>query len=231
MVVGAQAGRLLGRQRERAVLERLLDTARDGHGAVLVVHGEPGVGKTALLEYAVEAGDGVSRRPDRGRRGGDGARLRGAATALLADPRAHRASSRSSARRARRRVRAERRDRRRARFSSGSRFSACSPKPPSSSRSCASSTTRSGSTAHRPGRSRSWLAACWRSGSRWCSRRVTWATALAGFPELRVDPLGRRDARALLESVLRRGWTSPCSSGSSPRPAGTRSRCWSSRAG
>jgi DNA-binding CsgD family transcriptional regulator len=56
MVVGAQAGRLLGRQRERAVLERLLDTARSGHGAVLVVYGDPGVGKTALLEFAVEAG-------------------------------------------------------------------------------------------------------------------------------------------------------------------------------
>ena len=52
-----RAGRLVGRQRERAVLERLLDTARDGHGAVLVVHGDPGVGKTALLEYAVEAGE------------------------------------------------------------------------------------------------------------------------------------------------------------------------------
>jgi predicted ATPase len=48
---------LLGRQRERAVLERLLDTARNGHGAVLVVHGDPGVGKTALLDYAVEAGE------------------------------------------------------------------------------------------------------------------------------------------------------------------------------
>jgi DNA-binding CsgD family transcriptional regulator len=57
MVVRAQAGRLLGRQRERAVLERLLDTARNGHGSVLVVHGDPGVGKTALLEDAVEAGD------------------------------------------------------------------------------------------------------------------------------------------------------------------------------
>src|ERR1700674_2076056 len=57
MVVGAEAGRLLGRQRERAVLERLLDTARNGHGAVLVVHGEPGVGKTALLEYVVEVGE------------------------------------------------------------------------------------------------------------------------------------------------------------------------------
>jgi DNA-binding CsgD family transcriptional regulator len=57
MAIRAQPGRLLGRDRERAVLERLLDTARDGHGAVLVVHGDPGVGKTALLEYAVEAGE------------------------------------------------------------------------------------------------------------------------------------------------------------------------------
>src|SRR6266576_2031960 len=58
MVVTADAGRFVGRQRERAVLERLLDTARGGHGVVLVVHGDPGVGKTALLEYAVEAGEG-----------------------------------------------------------------------------------------------------------------------------------------------------------------------------
>jgi DNA-binding CsgD family transcriptional regulator len=56
MVVNVQAGRLVGRQRERAVLERLLETARDSHGSVLVVHGDPGVGKTALLEYTVEAG-------------------------------------------------------------------------------------------------------------------------------------------------------------------------------
>ena len=58
MVVSLQAERLVGRQRERAVLERLLDSARDGHGATLVVHGDPGVGKTALLGYAVEAGEG-----------------------------------------------------------------------------------------------------------------------------------------------------------------------------
>ncbi len=56
MVVNAQAARLVGRRRERAVLERLLSTARDGHGAILVVYGDPGVGKTALLESAVEAG-------------------------------------------------------------------------------------------------------------------------------------------------------------------------------
>ena len=56
MVVTADAGRLLGRQRERQVLGRLLNTARDGHGAALVVHGDPGVGKTALLRFAVDAG-------------------------------------------------------------------------------------------------------------------------------------------------------------------------------
>jgi DNA-binding CsgD family transcriptional regulator len=46
---------LLGRDREREVLDRLLDAARAGHGGVLVMHGEPGVGKTAMLEYAVGA--------------------------------------------------------------------------------------------------------------------------------------------------------------------------------
>src|SRR6476646_10462891 len=57
MVASARLGMLVGRQRELALLERVLETARDGHGAVLVVHGDPGVGKTALLEYAVEVGD------------------------------------------------------------------------------------------------------------------------------------------------------------------------------
>jgi DNA-binding CsgD family transcriptional regulator len=45
---------LLGRQRERKVLDRVLTAARGGEGGVLVVHGEPGVGKTALLDWAVE---------------------------------------------------------------------------------------------------------------------------------------------------------------------------------
>src|SRR3982075_4100941 len=47
---------LLGREREREAVGRLLGAARSGHAGVLVVRGEPGVGKTALLEYAVEAG-------------------------------------------------------------------------------------------------------------------------------------------------------------------------------
>ncbi|HEY4421847.1 MAG TPA: AAA family ATPase [Pseudonocardia sp.] len=45
--------RLFGRQSELSELDRLLDKARDGEGAVLVVRGEAGVGKTALLDNAV----------------------------------------------------------------------------------------------------------------------------------------------------------------------------------
>ncbi len=55
MVARAPREQLLGRQREREVLDRVLAAARGGHGGVLAVYGEPGVGKTALLEYAVEA--------------------------------------------------------------------------------------------------------------------------------------------------------------------------------
>src|ERR671919_743389 len=43
---------LLGRRDEQEALDRLLDTARSGRGSVLVVRGEAGVGKTALLDYA-----------------------------------------------------------------------------------------------------------------------------------------------------------------------------------
>jgi DNA-binding CsgD family transcriptional regulator len=49
---------LLGRENESQVLEALLAAARKGEGGAIVVHGEPGIGKTALLEHAVAlAGD------------------------------------------------------------------------------------------------------------------------------------------------------------------------------
>ena len=44
---------LLGRQRERAVLNRLLAAARDRSGGAIVVLGKPGIGKTALIERTV----------------------------------------------------------------------------------------------------------------------------------------------------------------------------------
>jgi len=50
---------LLGRQDECALLGRLGETARGGWSAVLVVRGEQGIGKTALLEHASGAADGL----------------------------------------------------------------------------------------------------------------------------------------------------------------------------
>src|SRR5262249_51941561 len=48
------AEKLVGREAECAVLDGLLEEARAGRGAVLVVSGEEGVGKSSLLEYAAE---------------------------------------------------------------------------------------------------------------------------------------------------------------------------------
>ena len=50
---------LLDRLWERAALSRLLDAARAGRSGVLVMLGEPGVGKTALLDHAVESAAGL----------------------------------------------------------------------------------------------------------------------------------------------------------------------------
>jgi DNA-binding CsgD family transcriptional regulator len=45
---------LRGRRDECAVLDRLLDGARAGQSGALVLEGEAGVGKTALLDYAID---------------------------------------------------------------------------------------------------------------------------------------------------------------------------------
>ena len=49
---------LRDRRRECRVLDQLLDAARAGESRPLVVRGEPGVGKTALLDYLVEHASG-----------------------------------------------------------------------------------------------------------------------------------------------------------------------------
>ena len=49
---------LFGRRRECEALDRLVATVRSGHSAVLVVRGEAGIGKTALLEYVVGGASG-----------------------------------------------------------------------------------------------------------------------------------------------------------------------------
>src|ERR1700751_4586639 len=58
MVTEGPAEGVHGRRGEREALGRLLDAVRAGGSRVLVVSGEPGVGKTALLESAIRSASG-----------------------------------------------------------------------------------------------------------------------------------------------------------------------------
>src|SRR5437660_6192863 len=58
MVTEGPAQVLHGRRSEREVLDRLLEAVRGGQSRVLVICGEPGVGKTALLESAINSAAG-----------------------------------------------------------------------------------------------------------------------------------------------------------------------------
>ena len=49
--IGGRAAGLTGRRRERGVLDLFVAGVRAGEGRALVVRGEPGVGKTVLLDY------------------------------------------------------------------------------------------------------------------------------------------------------------------------------------
>jgi hypothetical protein len=51
---------LLGRTRECGQLNELLDVVRRGESQILVLRGEPGIGKTALLDYAVASARGFN---------------------------------------------------------------------------------------------------------------------------------------------------------------------------
>src|ERR1700760_4400481 len=51
---------LLGRDRECATLDGLLEQVREGRSGVLLLRGEPGIGKTALLRYLVDAASGFT---------------------------------------------------------------------------------------------------------------------------------------------------------------------------
>jgi DNA-binding CsgD family transcriptional regulator len=51
---------LIGRDAETAVIDGLVEAAREGRSGVLLLRGDAGVGKSTLLEYAVERSEGFS---------------------------------------------------------------------------------------------------------------------------------------------------------------------------
>src|SRR3954469_13820403 len=53
--LGRGRGTLRGRRTECETLDHLLESVRAGQSGALVVRGEPGIGKTALLEYAIDS--------------------------------------------------------------------------------------------------------------------------------------------------------------------------------
>ena len=56
---------LFDRREELAAIDSLLNAVREGFSGTLVLRGGPGVGKTRLLEYAIEEG---ACRPEPGER-------------------------------------------------------------------------------------------------------------------------------------------------------------------
>ena len=60
---------LIGRDAELARIERALETARTGGSDVLVLRGQPGIGKTALLRAAIERAEGMTVLRTRGLEG------------------------------------------------------------------------------------------------------------------------------------------------------------------
>src|SRR4051812_36808667 len=192
---------LLGRRREREALDRLLEAARGGHGGVLVVHGEPGVGKTALLDYAVKAGRGV--RAVRALGVEQEIELPYAALQQLCSPRLELSE----------RLPAPQRDALAVAFGLSA-----GPAPNPFLVGLAALGLLSEAAEERP-------LLCAVDDAQWLDRASARALAfvarrlladkvalvfaarelpdaLAGFPELHVGPLGHRDARALLESSL-----------------------------
>src|SRR4051812_17172215 len=57
-MVAPLASGFLDRTSERAALDGLLAQTREGEGGVLVIRGEAGIGKTALLDYVAERASG-----------------------------------------------------------------------------------------------------------------------------------------------------------------------------
>ena len=84
---------LLGRGNECALLDALISAIQRGESRSLVLRGEAGIGKTALLDYLVESASELTVVRAAGRGVRDGAGLREPASAVRPDARSPGAAS------------------------------------------------------------------------------------------------------------------------------------------
>ena len=226
---------LRGRQRECEALDRLLDAVRAGESRALVLRGEPGVGKTALLEYLVGRASGVASA----RAAGVQSEMELAFAGLhqLCAPMLDRLerAARAAARCARHGVRAAAAGHAPDRFLVGlavlSLLAEVAEERPLVCLVDDAQWLDRASAQALAFVARRLLAESVGAGLR-RPRDAPRSDELAGLPELVVDGSARRrcaGAAGLGRSGGR--WTSGCATGSSPRRAATRSRCWSCRAG
>ena len=226
------ASGFLDRTSEREVLDRLLAHVREGQSAVLVIRGEAGIGKTALLRYVAEQASGFRVAQVAGVEAEMELPFAGHASALRADARPARRAAAAAAGRAERRLRASRPATSRTGSWSGSPCSACCPPRPRSGRCSVSWRTRNGSTPPR----RLILGFVAR---RLLAESVAMVVAVRepnarhdfdGLPELLLRGLGRGGcAHPAHAEPSRVGSTTASATASSRRPAATRSLCSSCR--
>ena len=200
MITGSRGAQLVGRQRERDVLERLLEAAARATAGSWRCTGTRASARRRCWSTPSRRG-GLSGRPRCRRRRRDGARVRCSSAAVLAEPRAPRASAGSAARGACGGPRAERR-------AGPEHLSRRTGGPRPAVRG------RRGATAALCRRRRAVARSC--LGARPCvrgsaptgredrtrRRSAGISDALTGLPQLHVEPLRRGDPRTLLQSVL-----------------------------
>ena len=214
------------------MLDDLLDDVRRGESRSLVLRGEAGIGKTALLEYLVESASDMTVVRAVGVESEMELAFAEPAPAVRAAARWARAAAGPAARRASDRLRPEPRAPRRIASWSASPCSACCPRRPS----------------ERP-------LLCVVDDAQWLDQTSALTLAfvarrllaepvglvfaarepgeeLRHLPELEVHGLRDGDARALLGSAVRfAAGRARCATGSSPRRGATRWRCSSCREG
>ena len=233
MITHVPPSGLVGRRNECEVLDRLVAGVRAGQSRVLVLRGEAGVGKTALLEYLAAPAAGC--RIARAAGVESEMELPFAGLHALCAPMLGRlrAPSRPAARRAGHGVRSERRA---AAGSVPGRAGGAEPARRRRRGAAADLHRRRCAVARSACRRRRWRssrAGCWRSGSGWCSR-VREAGDEHGVRRA-AGARGRRarrpDARALLDSTVPGPLDERVRDRILAEAAAIRSRCWSCRAG